>query len=1069
MSSLSIFSRILCKSLAVALLFNLLLNVPYVLGQGQVDCSRLALNPNDMPEELRKYVIPDKNFKTVESRSESDIPSEILDKVRCGYSSFFLREVKWEETQDGQKSAEGNLESVQIEEAAILMFDGKADVTSTYAKLVEKWQKETSKYASQPTPDPDLPEFVHSTNLEKLDERFGEESAEWICTDTYNSILLYSLFRAPVSSITLTAIFRIQTAVCFLRIGWMDIQQTSLSTTLTTGEAVVAHFAEPISVCNKDLALKTLRDWSNHIERELSGSPPPTEEQLPMKITMTCDSSNKQYESGQPVKLTVRIEQLVGATYDEATNTYKGGKYEAVSNARFALTIKMPDGQEDTFAFGKEQKILTESDGAYTFMPFAPYKTGSYTINASVDPQEYGLKPTKKTGSTDNVKIYSVITITAIEPNIGATEIPYDKIIKLFKDSPLVPSHQDETRYYYKKTRVGPLARYAKEPPNFWWGIYNNEILCRGKGIIFCEELQNGYNCAGYRDKTLTFLNQLRFDRNRAWTSHPLRAIDYGPIVRGEEYYGKVYNEHRAVVLYNYWQKEKWNKQMDNIVLDPWPNQKPEAFTLKQFSRYYTTVGWSELSVYGESEYMKGEPFLLAFPTVGGQVYWNHDLKALGLYYVVDPDIGISHADGIWNPDTPTTAPEVDPTVPRTADAGPGRHVAVTCPVTLDVSNDKGKHVGIMNGKLVIEIEGIELFIYPESETNIAWYLWLPEGKYDIKLTGTGDGDFEVLTSTGEGLRYYNASIKKDQVATLTFDPGNTEEPLTLPNGEKILPKEVTIPDLEVPSPTTSSQSFTTITSWTTVTDVVTSTQHSTMVVSTTVVTSTATNTLLRDTEKPFTVKAATSGGCQFLPVTYNAVAGQRLFGYVTSDKGLNFYLMSKDQFIRYEEAGCGQKVDAHLFIAETTSYTLDWVVPQDGTYYFIFENYGSARNQDVKGTFALYNIRLQTTTLTVYSTFSTEIEYTTTRSFSSVYSTPISQPFPIGDNQMGVIALLLLAVPLGLVFAALRRRASKMPRASATRPVVVPPAPTQFCENCGRQISAGTLYCQSCGDKQGV
>jgi len=675
-----------------------------------------------------------------------------------------------------------------------------------------------------------------------------------------------------------------------------------------------------------------------------------------------------------------------------------------------AIEVKVPgSGLRRLFS------VKTDNYGRFgPVLPFTGHKIGKYTLTA-----ECSLK----TESGENVLAKSEYSFEVKKAIIDEDAIPNQlrKLTELFKKS--IPEGPVRTSGLGKRLGV----------PDSLYGSIHNLFLYKTK-----TDPTGDFACRGYQEQTLVFMDSIRFNKDPE-VRKLLKGLDYGPVCRGMV----IINAHHSVVVYPIgtdWKSNEGPPALWPKVFDPWPEQRPKVYTVPEF------CGGAGFPRIDNGYYYVDEarPWS-CYPLTGGEVYANFEVvKAARPQYLR------SSTETLLS--TKFSA-------------------AIRCPVDVLLTDSQGKRLGMLsNGSFVWEFPA---FIYRASEGNrtLGWYFELPDGIYNTTVTGQSTGTFDLLikddAEAGRYFDYGNQSITTDAQAKITIGMGRTE-PLTLPNGEKILPKTVTIPDLEVPSPTTS-QSFTTITSWTTVTDVVTSTQLSTMVVSTTVVTSTATNTLLRDTEKPFTVKAATPGGCQFLPVTYNAVAGQRLVGYVTSDKGLNFYLMSKDQFIRYEEAGCGQKVDAHLFIAETTSYTLDWVVPQDGTYYFIFENYGSARNQDVKGTFALYDISLQTTTSTVYSTFSTEIEYTTTRSFSSVYSTPISQPFPIGDNQMGVIALLLLAVPLGLVFAALRRRASKMPRASETPPVDVPPAPMQFCENCGRQISAGTLYCQSCGDKQGV
>jgi hypothetical protein len=117
------------------------------------------------------------------------------------------------------------------------------------------------------------------------------------------------------------------------------------------------------------------------------------------------------------------------------------------------------------------------------------------------------------------------------------------------------------------------------------------------------------------------------------------------------------------------------------------------------------------------------------------------------------------------------------------------------CPVAVDISNDKGQHVGLVNGKLVAEIEGGQLFVNQKSETDLFWYVSLPEGKYHVRLVGIGEGDFHILTTKEGTLQYYNASTKKDDIAVLELDSEKRGEPLTLPNGEKIEPKTIILED----------------------------------------------------------------------------------------------------------------------------------------------------------------------------------------------------------------------------------------------------------------------------------
>lgn len=68
------------------------------------------------------------------------------------------------------------------------------------------------------------------------------------------------------------------------------------------------------------------------------------------------------------------------------------------------------------------------------------------------------------------------------------------------------------------------------------------------------------------------------------------------------------------------------------------------------------------------------------------------------------------------------------------------------------------------------------------------------------------------------------------------------------------------------------------------------------------------------------------------------------------------------------------------------------------------------------------------------------------------------------GSYLAGLIVLVLVVTAVLYV----RRRAS-VRKLSTAPPAVAPAATVAYCENCGRQIPAGTTYCPYCGDKQGV
>ncbi len=107
------------------------------------------------------------------------------------------------------------------------------------------------------------------------------------------------------------------------------------------------------------------------------------------------------------------------------------------------------------------------------------------------------------------------------------------------------------------------------------WGTWNNLLY-----------QQNGFECAGYRDKVLYFLDSLRFSQDPKERAL-LRGLDYGPVQRG---FGKKLavegllgmSEHHVAILYRTESKYPWRSD-EALVLDPWPNQMPEIFIMKEF------------------------------------------------------------------------------------------------------------------------------------------------------------------------------------------------------------------------------------------------------------------------------------------------------------------------------------------------------------------------------------------------------------------------------------------------------------------------------------------------------
>ncbi len=215
-----------------------------------------------------------------------------------------------------------------------------------------------------------------------------------------------------------------------------------------------------------------------------------------------------------------------------------------------------------------------------------------------------------------------------------------------------------------------------------------------------------------------------------------------------------------------------------------------------------------------------------------------------------------------------------------------------------------------------------------------------------------------------------------------------------------------------VVGPAVNSQTFTTITAWSTVTSQVTSTRYSSYAISTTTVTGQLV-TMITFPVKQFMVGGMAPGqkssGVQYY---YDGSMGERLQGKWESDYPINFYIKPLG-LISEPEGG-------YLTVQGGMSYSFDWAFPRSGTVAFVFENNemlsDSSKARIV--TFAVYKVDVQSTTSLVYSTTGTVIVYPVTQTFSSVF---ISQVSESGNNLLS--GGLLTVVIVVLVFLVIRSR----------------------------------------------
>ena len=229
---------------------------------------------------------------------------------------------------------------------------------------------------------------------------------------------------------------------------------------------------------------------------------------------------------------------------------------------------------------------------------------------------------------------------------------------------------------------------------------------------------------------------------------------------------------------------------------------------------------------------------------------------------------------------------------------------------------------------------------------------------------------------------------------------------------------------------TVSSQSYTTFTSLKTVTNQVTGTSYSTFVAATTTQTSKGTLTY----DYTFSIAGA---ACYYDYVPANFKAGDRIVGKVATNSLMEFFVMDSDQYTAFSHGSCGGDYAADVKASNFLSYSLNWVVPADGDYYFVFFNYAPAGQGagEVIGTLDLIYPGSKLVTLALYSTLSGSNVFVTTETVGSLQTTTISPLFGwITANPpylvLGIgVAVVIVGV---LVISGLRARDSKRPKRGA-------------------------------------
>lgn len=243
------------------------------------------------------------------------------------------------------------------------------------------------------------------------------------------------------------------------------------------------------------------------------------------------------------------------------------------------------------------------------------------------------------------------------------------------------------------------------------------------------------FTCSEQAFETLKFLNTIRFSvqkERRLW----MAGVDYGPISDGTSVI------HVAVGLY-----ANGSDWLSGYVLEPWFNQKKEVWNANTWSLAFganPVLDWRLRN-----------PWSGEYPTTGSD----------GGYY-------------------PHDAPPILTSPHKT-------RVLSYSPAFLIVADEFERRVGrLPDGSVVNEIPGSEQCHTNNDDGTYINFISVPDGDYEVRITGTDNGTFHLATGTDTGVvNYGEQPIQFGKQATLALKSADLQQPLMLSDESLVQPE----------------------------------------------------------------------------------------------------------------------------------------------------------------------------------------------------------------------------------------------------------------------------------------
>jgi hypothetical protein len=204
---------------------------------------------------------------------------------------------------------------------------------------------------------------------------------------------------------------------------------------------------------------------------------------------------------------------------------------------------------------------------------------------------------------------------------------------------------------------------------------------------------------------------------------YQLNGLEYGPAA----VWG---GAHVAVSL---WLQDKYF--MTGWILDSWINQEAEVWKYSIWSSRFFFIGHADIVSWSN-----------LYPFTGGKYYPGPDIK------------------------------RPKKTDPKTKYAG-----VVKCPVNVSITGNGG-FMGVTGGEMQYIQDGLMM---PYGEGDRDWYFELPDGAFEMQITGTADGTFSIdmAHSSGNMVSHKDLPISAGQTVTLSLNAANPDAQVVYDNG----------------------------------------------------------------------------------------------------------------------------------------------------------------------------------------------------------------------------------------------------------------------------------------------